>query len=588
MPASAISEVPASKFRDPGQPEPGLIDLLRPLGEPLRRLRGLIALTILAGWGKFVLPLAIPLITGYIFDRLIDGAADPAVRNRQLMICAGLTAATLGLMGVATYFRSALSQRLAALFQYRLRKRMFFHIQRLSMGFFSQHHAGSLGSRVSSDINHAAVLINKGIVQWAMDLPLFLIIAGYMIITQPVLGGVAVAMFLINAATLRHLGPPLRRQRRAIQDCQSGVTGRAAEMFAGISVIKAFAGEGASDRRFKDASKQVRDLQWVNSTLQGRFQATNHTVVMLVQMVVLFGGGWLVINTDTLSPGQLVAFLMLLNHIKGAVQRLTDSIMEIQDGFAACERMHDILQISPTPADHPAAVTPPIAGGLTFQDVTFGYGRSSALVGPSGSVKTTLAQLMLRFYDPTSGRILADGTPLQRILKSHYRGQVAAVLQDPIIFSTTVHENIAFADPDAPDQQVVAAARAAQAHDFIADLPDGYASPMGERGVAVSGGQRQRIAIARALMRDPKLLILDEATSALDTVTERSIQEVIDGLQGSRTVVVIAHRLSTVRNVDEILVMDHGRLIEHGSYDELMARGGAFTRLAAEQTENAA
>jgi ABC-type multidrug transport system fused ATPase/permease subunit len=216
-------------------------------------------------------------------------------------------------------------------------------------------------------------------------------------------------------------------------------------------------------------------------------------------------------------------------------------------------------------------------------DQTFEAGRSYALVGPSGGGKSSLCKLMLRFYDPGKGSVRIDGHDLRDLDLDYFRQRVAVVLQDPILFSTTIFDNIAFGVEGATREQVEAAAKASQAHEFIMDLPEGYDAPLGERGVNLSGGQRQRIALARALMRDPCLLILDEATSALDSVTERSIQEVIDGLKGSRTIIIIAHRLSTVKNVDDIVVVESGRVTESGPYDRLVKRGGTFSRLVEEQ-----
>ncbi|MDA3960221.1 MAG: ABC transporter ATP-binding protein, partial [Planctomycetota bacterium] len=451
-----------------------LRELIQPVLPPLRRYWRLVTLSICAGWGKFILPLAIPAITGAVIDLLLATELPLDQRLDQLGQYALITLAVLLGIGVATYFRSALAQRLTALVQYSLRKRLFRHIQYLSMGFFQRHHAGSLGSRVSSDINHAGVLINKGIIQWAMDAPLFIAIAAYMISIQPTLGAVTAGLCLICGMMMRRLGPPIRVQRRAIQESQSWVTGRAAEIFAGISVIKAFAGEPAARRRFADSSKRVRDLQWDNSHLQGRFQALNHSMVLMIQVVALFLGAWLILNGSGLTAGALVTCLMLINHIKGTVQRLTDSMLQIQDGFAACERISDILRVSPTPADQPGAVAPPLSGSLQFTNVAFGYndttviedfsfqfeaGKSYALVGASGSGKTTLTQLMLRFYDPRSGSVEVDGHNLRSIRSSHYRGHVAAVLQDPIIFSSTIADNIALADPDAPQAAIETAAR---------------------------------------------------------------------------------------------------------------------------------
>ncbi|NRA36688.1 MAG: ABC transporter ATP-binding protein, partial [Planctomycetes bacterium] len=300
----------------------------------------------------------------------------------------------------------------------------------------------------------------------------------------------------------------------------------------------------------------------------------------------------------------LVAFLLYIPHVNGSVQRLSDSMMELQDGVAALDRIHDIHSIMPAPPEACKPIYPDLHGNIRFDNVTFAYdeknpvlhnfsynfeaGKSYALVGPSGGGKSTITQLMLRFYDPQEGSILIDDHPLMKVGKQHYRSNVSVVLQDPIIFSGTVAENIGFADADAGFERIQQAARDAQADEFITSMPKGYDSRLGERGVALSGGQRQRIAIARALMRDPKLLILDEATSALDTITERSIQQVTEKLQGTRTMIVIAHRLSTIRTVDKILVIEDGRLIEEGSYDELIAAHGHFSQLAAEEQEHAA
>ena len=316
-------------------------------------------------------------------------------------------------------------------------------------------------------------------------------------------------------------------------------------------------------------------------------------------MAIVLIGAWLILyRPGTLTQGELVGFLLFVNILNGSVQRLAECMVQLQDGLAALERIHDILKITPSPEEPEHPINRELTGRLTFQNVSFGYkkkqvlfdlnlemdaGKTYALVGPSGGGKSTLTQLMLRFYDPWVGKIMADDIPLSRIGKKHFRRQVAVVLQDPIIFSTSVKDNIGFAVDRPTRKDIEAAAKAAQAHDFIMELPQGYDTKLGERGVSLSGGQRQRIAIARALMRNPKILILDEATSALDSVTERSIQDVIDQLQGTRTVVIIAHRLSTVRNVDEILVIEQGKLAERGTYDALRKQHGIFTRMLKDQ-----
>lgn len=572
--------------------------LLEPLKKPLKKNWKVAALTIVAGWGKFVLPMGVPLITGHLIDEVLLMPPGSATRM-ELYRLAGISAVFLLLLGVATYYRFALAQQLASSLQHSLRQRLFHHIQRLSMRFFNRHHAGSLGSRVSSDITYAGVVVDKGLIQLSMDGVSLLTLGGVMLYINPWLALICFVFLSGNALVVRRYSPEIRSGRKEIQESQSSVTGRAAEYFSAITVVKAFAGERQSGRAFSESSEHVRELQVANSKLQGAFQGFSHTLVIACQITVALVGSWMILHhPGSLSKGDLVGFLLFVGLINGSVQRLTDSLIQIQDGFAALERIHDILGVNPSPADKPDALTPELSGGMRFEHVDFGYqekqvlfdlgfeltaGKTYALVGPSGSGKSTLTQLMLRFYDPWRGRILLDGIPLTDIAQSHYRRQVAVVLQDPIIFSTSVRENIGFAVDHPTDEAIERAARAAQAHEFILEMPRGYDSRLGERGVALSGGQRQRIAIARALMRDPRILILDEATSALDSVTERSIQDVVDQLRGTRTVVIIAHRLSTVRNVDEILVMDKGRLAERGDYAVLKEKAGLFANLLEQQ-----
>jgi ATP-binding cassette subfamily B protein len=327
------------------------------------------------------------------------------------------------------------------------------------------------------------------------------------------------------------------------------------------------------------------------------------SLVTGTQIVIITVGAFMVMTTpSTLTIGGLMLFLFYLRTIEGTVQRIVDGMLVLQDSMASLERIDEILHITPDPPEHPRAISPPLVGEVVFDQVTFGYkpdqvvlqdfswrfkaGRTYALVGPSGGGKSSVCRLLLRFYDPQSGTIRMDGHDLKMLKQEHFRSRAAIVLQEPILFSTSIRANIAFAADQPTQASIEHAARLAQAHDFIMALPEGYDTRLNERGSNLSGGQRQRISLARALMRDPCLLILDEATSALDSTTERSIQEAIDGLQGSRTIIVIAHRLSTVRNVDEIIVIDQGRIVESGTYDALCAQGGLFAKLIREQDLN--
>ena len=321
---------------------------------------------------------------------------------------------------------------------------------------------------------------------------------------------------------------------------------------------------------------------------------------MSSQLVVLGYGSWLAIAyPELLSVSSLVLFMLYLRWIEGSVQRVVDGMVQLQDGFAALDRLGDILSVQPNPAESPHAKRPDLTGDIRFDNVGFSYengnpvisklnlnlsaGKTYALVGPSGGGKSSLCKLMLRFHDPQTGSVRIDGYDLRDLDGTWFRQRVAVVLQDPIMFSTTIEENIAFGKEDATNEEVQRAAKLAQAHEFIEALPGGYQTKLGERGVNLSGGQRQRIALARALMRDPCLLILDEATSALDSVTEHAIQDVIDDLKGSRTIVMIAHRLSTIKNVDEVVVIEQGEMTERGSYTTLVNNHGTFAQLVEEQ-----
>ncbi len=580
---------------------PSLGQLLEPLREPFRRVRGKLALTVLFGWGKFFIPLAIPWVIGHIIDQVLKPGLPPEQAGPLLLQYGAIALVAVLLAAVAGYWRHVLGVQLQSEVQHRLRKRLFHHLQRLSMAFFQRHHAGALGARVSSDITAAGALFDRGIVHYAMDIALFLGVAVWLALVSWQLTIVACVPLAITGLIMWRVTPALRRQQKAVQEGQSRITGIAAEMFAGITLVKASAGEHEAIEEFSERSTLVRNLQRQTARMHGRFTSITHAMVVMNAALVAIAGAWLISHGHAvLTIGALVAFIMYLGNLNNAMQRMIDNLLQLQESLAALERINDYLHVLPSPADKPDASEPPIAGELAFRGVRFAYpgkppvldgfsftfrqGRSYALVGPSGSGKSTLAQLMLRFYDPDAGAVLADGHDLRDLRQQWWRNHVSVVLQDPILFSSSVADNIDFARDGVSQAQIEAAARAAQAHDFIAALPERYETPLGERGVSLSGGQRQRIAIARALLREPRLLILDEATSALDAVTERAIKQVVDGLKGTRTVVVIAHRLSTIKDVDEIVVLERGRIAEHGSYDELLARGGLFSRLVAEQT----
>lgn len=574
--------------------------VLAPLWPPLRKNLLLLFFTIFAGWGKFMLPLVVGYAAKVVIDSVAHAELDNEARLATLGTWVGLSFAAMVGCGIATYFRSAWGQKLSARVQHALRRRLFHHLQRLGMEFFAKHHAGALGARVSSDIQHVAMVIDRGLITMCMDVATIILIAVILGMTNVPLTIVAFAMLSLSGFSVAYYAPRLRRQRKAVQETQSAITGRAAETFAGISLVKAYAGEGTTNRAFTEHSAQLREMQEFTSRLQGRFQSISLTLVMASQLAVLVVGGYLVITKpEVMTVGALVLFLTYLRFIEGSVQRVVEGMVQVQDGMAALDRLNDMFSLHPDPVEPEEPIMPPLRGRIDFKGVHFAYrpgvpvlerfnvhlqaGRTYALVGPSGGGKSSVCKLMLRFHDPQEGSICIDGHDLRELDLSYFRSRVAVVLQDPVMFSTTIEENIAFAADGVTHADVERVARLAQAHSFISELPEGYQTRLGERGVNLSGGQRQRIALARALLRDPCLLILDEATSALDSVTEHAIQDVIDGLKGSRTIVIIAHRLSTVKNVDEIIVIESGQVSEQGDYATLSTAGGTFSLLAAEQ-----
>jgi subfamily B ATP-binding cassette protein MsbA len=376
-----------------------------------------------------------------------------------------------------------------------------------------------------------------------------------------------------------------------------------AENISGIREIKAFSREEHELARFQGHTREINRLglndALLNATLTfmtGLLFSLGETVILLLGGLAVYGGG--------MTAGKLAAFLMYLRMLYNPVITISRRYDQIQRTLAAAVRVFEVMDRPPEIRDQPgAAVLPPLKGEICFDEVQFGYredrevlhdvsfcavpGEMVALVGHSGGGKTTISKLIPRFYDPDAGSVQVDGVDLRDVTLRSLRQQIAVVFQEPTLFNATVRENIAYGKLDATEDEIVAAARAANAHEFVVDLGEGYDTLIGERGVRLSGGQRQRVALARALLKEPRILILDEATSAVDSETERLIQEAMQRLLVGRTSVVIAHRLSTVLHADQILVIEDGRIVERGLHDELLAAGGVYTRLYEEQFRRA-
>jgi subfamily B ATP-binding cassette protein MsbA len=513
------------------------------------------------------------------------------------------------LMGVAvlkaifsygqTYLMAYVGNRVVA----DIRQELFHHLMRLPVGFHDANTSGRLVSRVVNDVGlmaSAASSVMKDIFQNVLT---FLAMVGVIVYQNWKLAGVSIIVIPLSTVTMVRVGQRLRRLATSGQEQMGDLASTVQETLAGIRMVKAFGREEAEAERFKERNRAF--LSTTLKTNQVWSLGSSHMEIIGVIGVaaIIWYGGYLVIH-GAMTPGAFFSFMAAMFMAYTPIRKLSGSNNVIQQAVAAAERVYDVLDLKTEQSqDHGTAPLIGISGGIEFQHVSLQYenqvipaltdvdlmvraGEVVALVGSSGSGKTTLVSLLPRFYEPTGGRILLDGTPLTSYNLQSLRSHIGIVSQEIVLFDDTIRSNIAFGRTGASDADVERAARLAYAHDFILRLPDGYDAIIGERGVKLSGGERQRLAIARAILRDPPLLILDEATSALDTESERIVQLALANLMKNRTTLVIAHRLSTIQHADRIVVLDRGTIAEVGSHEELLRKGGLYRRLHAMQFQS--
>ena len=497
------------------------------------------------------------------------------------------------------YVRHSLGEK----FIFDLRVRLYAYLQKMSLSFFERTSTGELMSRVTNDLSALEQFVTHGSALSAVDL---MRLVGGMIILLILDNRLAVLVMIpvpILSLAFRHYNTRIRPVYRRVRARLGDINAKLQDNLSGIRVIQAFAREDLEYERFSKESERyyrarVKGIRYWSIFFPAiRFFGAMGTVIVL-------GVGSVMVVRDQLSLGTLVAFLAYIATIYDPLNRLTEVDNIFQEAIAAAERIFELLDEATDVKDAPDAIDlPAIRGEMVFDRVHFQYGSGDqvlhaisftmapgevvALVGPSGAGKTSIANLICRFYDPSKGTVSVDGYDLRHIKLASLRRQVAVVLQDSFLFNNTVAENLLYGKPDAGEDELTAAARAANAHDFIMQLPDGYNTEIGERGVKLSGGQKQRLALARAILADPRILILDEATSSVDAEAEYLIQQALERVLTGRTALVIAHRLSTIRNADKIIVLDHGRIAEVGSHAELMQRGGLYSQLYQRQMEMA-
>ena len=551
---------------------------------------------ILAG---SLLELAVPWVMGFL---LLDTVVKQARLDLLPRVVFLLVAIFLGQKGVGflqDYFQELANQRLV----HRLRCDLFHHMQHLPVRFFDRGRTGELTARVTSDIDSVEGFLPMFVDDVVTNAVLLVGTLYFLFRVEPTLTLYVAPTVLALTFAIFLFKPRVRRFARRLRAMIGDLTAMATETLAGMRVVKGFLGEDYEERRFETQSLHVLRARVGVVMLRSFSSATVDLGVLLGTVIVVIVAAPKVV-AGTFSVGALVAYLGYLGKLYGPAKRLGKVNVSIQKIVAATDRIFEVTDLAPeervdaAPAVRPArppGFSPGSAPSVRFEQVTFSYGddraalkdltlevasgEAVALVGRSGAGKTTLVNLLLRFYAPASGRILLDGVPLDQIPLPELRGQIGLVSQDVFLFSGTIRDNIAYALPAATDEDVVEAARHANAHGFISALPQGYATPVGERGVQLSGGQRQRIAIARAWLRRPRLLILDEATSHLDSESERHVQEAFDRVARGRTVFLIAHRLSTLWNADKIVVIENGTIVQVGRHEELLQSAGIYRRL---------
>jgi subfamily B ATP-binding cassette protein MsbA len=486
-----------------------------------------------------------------------------------------------------------------------IRQELFQHLIRLPVGFHDANTSGRLVSRVVNDVGlmaSAASNVLKDIFQNALT---FLAMVGVIIYQNWKLAGLSAVVIPLSAVTVVRIGKRLRRLATSGQEQMGDLSSMLQETLAGIRMVKAFGREEAEAGRFKDYNKAFLATTLKSNQVWSIGSSHMEIIGVIGVAAIIWYGGYLVIH-DAMTPGALFSFMAAMLMAYTPIRKLSGANNIIQQALAAAERVYDVMDLETEQSrDHGTVALAGIRQGVEFQGVSLRYddqtvpalsdvdlsiraGEVVALVGSSGSGKTTLVSLLPRFYEPTAGRILLDGAPLSSYRLQSLRSHIGIVSQEIVLFDDTVSHNIAFGKRGAIQVAIEQAAKSAYAHDFILRLPQGYDTVIGERGVKLSGGERQRLAIARAILRDPPLLILDEATSALDTESERIVQLALANLMKNRTTLVIAHRLSTVQNADRIVVLDRGTVAESGSHEELLRRGGLYRRLHAMQFQDVA
>ncbi|WP_027724726.1 ABC transporter ATP-binding protein [Tuberibacillus calidus] len=557
-----------------------------------------IILTIIIGIIKFGIPLALPLILKYVIDDIINTSLTADVKLRRLFWVTGLSLFVfVVLRPPIEYYRQYLAQWTGNKVLYDLRRKLFDHIQRLSLKFYANRKVGEIISRVINDVEQTKEFVITGMMNIWLDMITIVIALAIMFSMNVILTLVAMSMFPFYALSIKVFYGRLRKLTRARSQALAEVQGHLHERVQGISVIKSFALEEYEQEQFAQRNRNFLARALDHTSWNAKTFMVVNTITDIAPLFVIMVGAYLVIVGNIAEIGTVVAFFAYMDRLYSPLRRLVSSSTTLTQAIASMDRVFEFADEKYDIVDRPNAITAEdVRGHITIENMSFRYakdeeyalkdinldiqpGETIAFVGMSGGGKSTLISLIPRFYDVESGRILLDGRDLRDYKVRSLRDQIGMVLQDTILFSDTVRANIMMGNPEATEEEVVQAAKAANAHDFIMQLPKGYDTQVGERGVKLSGGQKQRIAIARVFLKNPPILILDEATSALDLESEHLIQESLEKLAKNRTTLIVAHRLATITHADRIVVIENGRISEIGNHHELMNRRGSYYEL---------